>query len=159
MIFENPIFTEMILPFILVFVLIFAILQKSKILGEGKSQIDALVSLVIALILIAVPVARDIVVHLMPWLAVGVAVIFVFMILYGFVGGEIKEGKLWMKVVFGILAGLFLIGVLIYVTGAWKTTESWFSNEVLTTILLLAIVGGALALAISTGNKAKKKND
>ena len=78
--FDSPIFTQGILPFVLIFVLIFAILQKSKILGEGKAQIDALVALAIALILLTVPVARDIVVNLMPWLAVGAAVILVFMI-------------------------------------------------------------------------------
>ena len=51
-IFSNPFFTEMLLPFLLVFVVVFAILQKSKILGDGKAQIDAIVGLVIGLILI-----------------------------------------------------------------------------------------------------------
>ena len=68
----------MILPFLLVFVIIFAILQKSKILGAGKAQIDALVSLVIAIVLIVFPTPRDIIVNLVPWLAVGVVVILVF---------------------------------------------------------------------------------
>ena len=37
-----------IYPFLLVFVLIFAVLQKSKILGEDKKQIDSLIALSIA---------------------------------------------------------------------------------------------------------------
>ena len=47
MIFDNPFFTEMLLPFLLVFVVVFAILQKTKILGEEKAQIDAIVALLL----------------------------------------------------------------------------------------------------------------
>ena len=40
---------DVILPFILIFTLIFAILQKSKILGEDKKNFNVVVSLVVAL--------------------------------------------------------------------------------------------------------------
>jgi len=72
--------------------------QKSKILGEGKHQIDAITSLVIALLLIGLPVPRNIIIELMPWVAVGVAVMLVFFILYGFAAGDISGGgeKSWM---------------------------------------------------------------
>ena len=36
-------FLEIIWPFVLVFTLIFAILQKTQLLGEGKKQIDAMI--------------------------------------------------------------------------------------------------------------------
>ena len=159
MIFDNAIFTEMLLPFLLVFVLMFAILQKSKILGEGKAQIDALVSLAVALILIGVPGPRNIVVNLMPWLAVGAATILVFLILYGFVAGDLKEGPKWMKLVFGILAGVFVLGVLVYITGLWVPLQEFFAgnsgNEWIMNILLIVIIGGAMAVAIATGKKSK----
>ncbi len=152
---DNPIFTEMILPFLLVFVLIFAILQKSKIFGEGKAQIDALISLAIALILIGVPVARDIIVGVIPWLAVGVSVILVFMILYGFVAGDLKSGPQWMKILFGILAGLFVIGTVIYVTGLWSSVSGIFSStsNLWESIVIIIIVVAAIAFAIVSGNK------
>jgi peptidoglycan/LPS O-acetylase OafA/YrhL len=158
MIFENPIFTEMILPFLLVFVLFFAILQRTKILGEGKSQIDALVSLVIAIILITVPVARDIVVNLMPWLAVGVAVILVFLILYGFVSGADWMKQRWIKIVFGILAGLFVIGVVLYVTGLWSSLESELGGgDLWSNILIIAIIIGALVVVLSTTKRSSEE--
>ena len=122
MIFEHPFFLEMLLPFLLVFVVLFAILQKSKVLGEGKPQIDALVSLAISLMLITFGYQTGVIVNLMSWLAVGVSVILVFLILYGFVAGDLSSNNAptWMKVVFGILAGLFTIGVVVYVTGFWE---------------------------------------
>ena len=155
--FDSILFTQGILPFLLIFVLIFAILQKSKLLGEGKAQIDALVSLVIALILIGAPGPRSIVVDLMPWLAVGVAILLVFFLLYGFVVGDLSSVAPWMKITFGILAGLFTIGVILYVTGLWGNVEGWFSGdgggEVWGGIILIIIIAGALAVAIATGKK------
>jgi len=160
MIFDNPFFTEMLLPFLLVFVVVFAILQKSKILGDGKAQIDAIVGLVIGLILIGVPGPRDIIVNLMPWMAVGVAVILVFLILYGFVAGDLSSAPDWMKIVFGILAGLFTIGVVLYVTGLWENILGWFSggdsSDIWMNVVMVALVVGAGVVAVVSG---KKKNN
>ena len=62
--FTNPLFVETILPLLLVFVLVFAVLQKTKILGEGKRQIDAIVALVVAMIFVAFGQATNIVVKM-----------------------------------------------------------------------------------------------
>ena len=127
-IFANYFFTEMLLPFLLVFVVVFAILQKSKILGGDKAQIDAIVALVVGLILIGVPGPRDIIVGIMPWLAVGVAVILVFLILYGFVAGDLSTTpEKWMKVAFGILAGIFTVAVVLYISGLGNDILGWLS--------------------------------
>ena len=156
--FDWPIFTEGIFPFILIFVLLFAILQKSKVLGEGKSQIDALVSLAIALILLSVPLARDMIVNIVPWLAVGAVVILVFLILYGFVAGDLKAGPKWMKIVFGTLAGIFVIVLVMYFSGFWEVFSGWFTGgeggEVVANIVMLLVVGGAVAVAVATGKKS-----
>ncbi|MFH0711620.1 MAG: hypothetical protein V1889_00675 [archaeon] len=157
MIFDSPFFTEMLLPFLLVFVVVFAILQKSKILGEGKAQIDAMVALVIGLILIGVPGPREIVVGIMPWLAVGVAVILVFMILYGFVAGDLSKAPNWMKISFGILAGLFTLGVVLYITGLWGIIEGWFSggesSDIWMNVLMVVLIIGAMAVAVFGGKR------
>ena len=157
MIFDNPFFTEMLLPFLLVFVVVFAILQKSKILGDGKAQIDAIVGLVIGLILIGIPGPRDIVVQLMPWLAVGVSVILVFLILYGFVAGDLSDAPSWMKTTFGVLAGLFTIGVVLYVTGIGDRIVGWFSegdsSDVWMNIIMIILVVGAGVVAVVSGKK------
>lgn len=84
-IFNSSLFSEIILPFLLMFVLVFAILDKTKILGEGKRQINAIISLVIALIFISFARAVGIVTSLMPFLAVVLVIILVFYLLFGFV--------------------------------------------------------------------------
>lgn len=162
MIFENPFFTEMLLPFLLVFVVVFAILQKSKVLGEGKAQIDSLVAMVIGLIVIGVEQPREIIVNLMPWMAVGVAVILVFLILYGFVAGDLSGQKTpqWMKITFGILAGLFTLGVVLYVTGlgVFLTGMVSGSGDLWMNVLIILLVIGAMVVAVVSG-KPKKSGE
>ena len=66
---SSPFVVEILLPFLLVFVVVFAVLQKSEVLGRGKRQVDALVALAVALIFISVGRAVDIVLDLIPfWL-------------------------------------------------------------------------------------------
>jgi len=159
-IFSNPFFTEMLLPFLLVFVVTFAILQKSKILGEGKSQIDAIVALVIGLILIGVPQPRDIIVGIMPWMAVGVAVILVFIIMYGFVAGDLSKAPKWMKVTFGILAGVFTIAVVLYISGLGRIIMNWFSEagngSIWMNVLMVLVLIAVFFIAVYGGDRKKK---
>lgn len=152
---SSPVFTDWILPFLLVFVIVFAILQKSKVLGE-KPQVDAIVGVVIGLLTVVVPAARIVIDNLVPWLAVAVVVILVFLLLYGFVGGESALKAKWLKIVFGILIGIFVIGVVLWATGAWDTVSGWFNGgsggEIWINILVLVIIAGAIA-AVVAGKK------
>ena len=155
MILEHPIFTEMILPFLLIFVLVFAILQKSKILGEDKQQIDAMVSLAIGLLLIAVPVASEVVVNLMPWLAVGLATMLVFFLLYGFAAGDLTNETNMpkgMRNTFGALAALFTIAVLWNVTPLGDLIYGWLSagasEDIWVSGVMIAVIIGVMVVAV-----------
>ena len=159
MIFEHPFFTEMLLPFLLVFVVTFAILQKSKILGDGKAQIDAIVGFVVGLLLIGLPQPRNIIVNIMPWMAVGIAIILTFLILYGFVHGDMTGDKApkWMKPTFAVLAGLFTIGVILFITGlGGKIVDTFSGNSgstILINILMIGLVIGAVLVAMFSGKR------
>ena len=153
---------RIVYQFLLTFTLLFAILEKSKILGEDKRQIDALVSLAVALIVVAFSWATNIIAGLMPFLAVSVVILLVFMILYGFVASDIKEGlKLPKRLQYGlgILAGIALIIAVIVATGQWsKVYDSLFGGGSFTSlasnVLMIAIIIGALAVVI-IGSKKK----
>lgn len=154
--FSSPIFVDVILPFLLVFTLVFAVLDKTKLLGEGKKQINAITSLVIGLILIGFPFARDIIVRLIPFLVVALVILFIFMLLYGFVSGK-KEGDVLspgLKITLGIIAGLAVVVAVLWVTGAWDyiyelTVEGEFSETIWINVFMLAIIGGAIAIVVS----------
>jgi len=153
-IFLSPIFLDYILPFVLVFTLVFAVLQKTQLLGEGKKQVDAIMGVVVGLILIAFPFARNIVVQLMPFLAVSVVILLVFMLLYGFIVGK-KEGDVLhkgLKITFGIILGLALIVVILYAAGVWGFVYNFlFEQEAgaqvwINVLIILVLVGAVVAV-------------
>lgn len=158
MAFLNDLLVQAVLPFLLIFVLIFAVLQKSKILGEGKHQIDSLVALTIALIVVAVPGPQKfIIINMMPWLAVGLAVLLVFFILYGFVAGDLSKLPTWMKVAFGILALVFTSAIIIALTNVDRIIVSWFSGTgdlFVNAVILVLVVGGIAWVVLSTKSGA-----
>lgn len=163
---SHPLLVEIVLPFILVFVVIFAVLQKTKILGDGKKQIDALVALVMGLIVISFSYATGIIVSLIPFLAVGTIIILVFMLLYGFAFVEKDSFKLhWgARVTIGILAALGVIIAVLIATGGWdylaglyRGTEDgsfWLTNAVIIALIIGAFF--ALTRGGSGGDKKEK---
>ena len=139
---------QLVLAFVLIFTLVFAILQKSKILGEGKKQIDALVALAIGLIVISVGSVPDFIQHMIPFMAIGLVIILVFMILMGavFADGTLKEMP-WLKWVFAISILVAVIIAAVGFTKGWdyivtffSSDGSWAGNLILIIVIILAIV-------------------
>ena len=159
-IFSEPIFIDYILPFLLVFTLTFAILDKTKLLGEGKRQINALISLVIGLILIGFPFAQGVIVKLIPFFAVALVILFIFMLIFGFISGK-KEGDVLnkgLKITLSIIFGLAIIVAVLWATGSWDfvyelVVEGEYSGKIFVNILLLGIIGGAIAIVLATSGK------
>lgn len=154
-----------IYPFILIFTLIFAILQRSKILGDDKRQIDAMVSFSIALIAVAFSYATGIIATLMPILAISAVVLLVFMILYGFVASTNEKGlelPKWMQMSLLVLIVIVVVIATIYATGQWDRVYGWMVNGgepsgIATNILLIVIIIGALVAVLFPFGKSKDK--
>ncbi|MSS74333.1 hypothetical protein EXS72_01700 [Candidatus Pacearchaeota archaeon] len=159
---SSPIITEAILPFVLIFTVVYAILQKSGILGKDKQQIDALVALVVGLITITFANAVGIINDLLPFLAVSIVLILVFLILVAMVstgkeGIELHPGFKWTIAILAFIA-VFIAGLV--VTGAWtwlankfetSSGASWVTNIVFIIIILVAFV------IVFLGDKKKDK--
>tara|TARA_Y100000310_G_scaffold332213_1_gene407385 strand:+ start:1226 stop:1729 length:504 start_codon:yes stop_codon:yes gene_type:complete len=160
----SPFFTDYILPFVLVFTLIFAILQKTQLLGEGKKQINAILGLIIGVILLAFPFARDIIVKLMPFLAISAVVLFVFMLIYGFMMGK-QDGDVLhkgVKIALGIIFALALVTALLFISGYWDPIYDLMFNratsaQIWINVLLIVVIGGAIAAVLSTKDKGEKE--
>ena len=146
-----------LLPFLLIYVVIFAILQKSKILGDGKPQIDAIVAIVLALILVSMPgPQRDIIIFMVPWISVGLVVLLAFFLLYGFVAGDLSSLPNWMKIVAGVLSFIFITFLVVYATGFDYMLMSWTGGYLLeyfiSTLIFLAVIGAVAWVFFSSKN-------
>ena len=159
---SNPFVRDIALPFLLVFAIMFAILQKSEILGKGKKQTDVIVALVVALIVIAVGSVTNIITSLVPILAVGLVVLFAFFILWGF---AFKEGTFEVhksvQWIVGAVAAVVVVVATLYYTGGLDYLKGIISGGTsgwMTTILFIILVAVAIAVVIGFGGgKAEKK--
>ncbi len=153
---------QTVLVFLLVFTLVFAILQKTKVLGDGKKQTDALISLAVALLVISVGYATDIITSLVPFLAVSLVIIMVFLLLWGsFYGGSFESSK-GVRMAAGIIALIAVLVMVLYTTGAWDYLRFWLAeggdtNGIFNNILLVVIIIVAVAVVLGFGGKDKDK--
>ena len=105
-----------ILSFLLVFVLMFAVLAKTKTIGEEKF-IQLFVSFIIATIFITAAGVRQLVLDVVPWFAVFTIALFFILILAGFMGKTklIGKGTGWFFIVL-IIVVFIISGIKIYST-------------------------------------------
>jgi O-antigen ligase len=147
--FQNWIFKDYAFPLILVFALVFAVLEKTKVLGDGKKQLNALVAIIVSMILVGVFYPKQVISNLVLFMAVSLVVIFVFLILYGFVVGD-KDGFKLDGPIRKILVVIVFVAVVMAVIWATGTRiaiidllfrQEWSETLWTNVILILSVVG------------------
>ena len=147
--FFNPIFT-----FVLLFVIVFAILQKTKILGESNA-IQAIVSIVLSLIFVSVTDVRGYVESVIPGFAVLVVALFFVLFLAAFGLGKAdaiaKPWLIWMFI--AILAVVFIYeGFYNFDVGsnpAYLDIKHWLHDGKVVGGLWLVIFGAIAVFAVT----------
>ena len=157
---QNEIVTRFILPFLLVFFIVFGILEKTKLFGDDKKQLNALTAFIIGLIFVAITYPTIIVSNMILFLSVAIVVMFVGLLLWGFAtGGDAKiGGEKWVKWTAGIIITVAVVIALLWASGIEGRAvnllfyQSWSKNFWTNAFFIIAI-GVALALAIKGGKK------
>lgn len=157
---SSPFIRDIILPFLLVFAIMFAILQKSEILGKGKKQTDAIVALVVGLMVIAVGSVTNIITSLVPFLAAGLVVLLAFFLLWGFAYREgvfdVHKNVQWL---IGGIAAVAVVVATLYYTGGLDYVSALVSgggSSWATNILFVVLVIIAIAVVVGFGGGAAK---
>lgn len=127
---------DIILPFLLVFTLVFALLEKSRVLGtetDGKTpkkNLNAMVAFVIGFLVLATNAVVNTLVTALPQVVLLLTLIVSFLLL---IGSFLKpEGGLDFaeqhKELYKLFVGLIFLGVVLIFLGAIKTDGvSWLS--------------------------------
>ena len=156
---QASLFTDFLYPFLLMFFIMYALLQKSKLLGEEQSQINAFVSLVVSLIFVAVVFPVMVVNNLILFMTVGVVVIFVGFVLWGFINNgdislnsKVQKGLAVLTFVAVIVAVLWATGAF---PGVWNALEVFFdwafssgTEGFWTNFLIVVLVVAAVAAVL-----------
>ena len=157
-IFQNFIVKDFMLPFVFMFVLVFAILQKTKILGNDKKQLDAIVAGVIALIFVSVAYPKMVVGNLILVLTVTLVLIFVGLLIWGFLVGDeakITLSDTWMKWTVAIIIIVFVILAFFWSAGINPQVmdllfnQSW-SNTFWVNLSFIVVVAILMAVVIKS---------
>ena len=151
---QNWIFTKFALPFLLMFFVVFAILEKTKVFGGDNKQINAMVAFVISLIFIGAANQKAIVENLILFLTVALIVAFVALLLWGFVSGDdLQIGDTKMKWAAGIIVGVAVVAAVLWATGIQGGVidllfyQSW-SSTFWTNALFVVAIAAALTLVL-----------
>lgn len=102
---------DVVLPFILVFAVTFAVLRKIKLFGDNK-RVDAIVSLVLAAFLVSATGIVEVLIGFLPRVSMIVLVLLMLILVVGlFSGGsEWGGGWLFLGAVVAILSVLWALG-------------------------------------------------
>jgi len=144
-----------IISFLFVFVIMYAILSRFKILGDSTG-INTAVSLIIATIFVTVASTQEYIETVTPWFVVLVVALFFIMILVGFSQLKFEKiltpGFMWVFVV--ILIVIFLVaGIKVFPAlfgDVWDEVTGFVTNEArITGGIILLIVAALAAWVIS----------
>ena len=145
---------DYLLPFLLIFAVVFGILESTKILGKQKG-VHVIVSITVGLLALQLGFVQIFFRELFPRLGVGLAVILALLIMTGlFI--TTKEAKYWM---WGI-AGVAVIVWIIILVGSTQTL-GWFGSSfggymgdyaglIIGAVLLIGVI---IAVAASNSEK------
>jgi len=156
---QAEILTSFVYPFVLVFAIIYAILEKSKILGEDKHQINALVSLVVGLIFVGAAFPKLVVGNLILFMSVAAVSLFVIMLLWGFVFSTKDQGlsmSKGVKRIVGVITAIAFIVAMFWATGSTSVFYNFLFNQTWSASLwtnLIIVVLVVLAVGIAVGIK------
>lgn len=158
---QHWILTDFVYPFLLMFFIVFAILEKTKLLGGEKKQLNAMVAFVIGLIFVSAVYPKVVVGDLILFLTISIVVVFVFLLLWGFVWGEeVKFNKEPLKYAAGGFMFLAVAVALLSILGLWGGIYDFLvdkiSKEFWTNAIFILVIVGALAAVLKTtkGGKA-----
>lgn len=160
---QSPVLTKFVYPFLLIFFIVFAILEKTKIFGEDRKQINAFIAFVIGFIFVSAVFPKEIVSNLILFLAVGLVVVFVVLLLWGFIMGEeglkISGAPKGLKIAIGAVIIIAVVIAVLWASGVDtlgivdKLFHSSWSNTFWTNFFFVVMVAIALAVALRSGKK------
>ncbi len=162
-IFQHFIFQEFILPFLLIFTLVFAVLDRTKLLGEDKKTLNAIIAFVVGLVFVTAIFPKVVISNLILFLTVAMIVVFVVLLLWAFIFGEIKGGfkpESWMKYILAYLIGIGIIFMVVWAIGSqtgvleWVFNREW-SSPFWMNLLFIVVIAIALALVLAKTKKAE----
>jgi len=163
---------EVVLVFLLIFVIIYAILQKTKILGDGKKNLNIVVAMVVGLLVVIphvtgrFPPNADPVIIIqdaLPSISIVLVAIIFLLILIGVFGQE----KIFLGMSMPGWIAFFSFAVIVIVFGGaagwWsgyfgQTLEQFVGAESIAVVIMLLVFGIIIAWVTSDSKESDERS-
>lgn len=163
-------FVDVLLPFLLVFTIIFAVLDKTKIMGEGKRNMNVGLAVVFALLVVIphvtgnFPAGYDpvkIINSALPSVSLVIVAVIALMILIG----VFAHDRLMLGMTAPGWVGLFSVVTLVFIFGSsagwWNVgvlqwLEDVFGSDIIAVLIMLLVFGIIIAF-VTGGGEAESK--
>lgn len=139
---------DVLLPFLLIFAIIFAIMDKAKILGEDKKNIHIVIALVISL-LVVIPHVTDsypsgadpieIINSALPSVSLVLVAIIALLLLMGVFGVEVASVVGGWVAIFAIIAVVWIFGAAADWWGDWDWFRVTFGEDALAIAVVILV--------------------
>jgi hypothetical protein len=143
-----------LLPFLLIFALVNAILTRTNIF-QGQKGINAIIALVVGFMALQFDFVPRFFSEIFPRLGIGLAIILVILIIMSLFTDPDESGIMWTM--FGI-AAIILVVVLVQTAGAlgWSAGYWWYDNwKMVAGVVFILILFAIAATAGSTKRSSK----
>ena len=148
-------FFSYVLPFLLIFALVYGILTRTQIFKDNRA-VNGILALTVGLLSLQFDFVPIFFSEIFPRLGVALSIILVILILLGLF---MDPDKSWPGYFMFGIATIIIIVVLVQTAGylGWYAGYFWYDNWPL--ILFLIVVGGSLAWLVSSGGRNRSKSD
>lgn len=155
---ENWGLIDVILPFILIFTVMFAVLQKAKLFGTDSKKYNIIVSFVISLLVVIphvtgrYPPGADVVEIIntaIPSVSLIAIAIIMFLILIGIFGAEAKWGG-WASGLVLILSAGAILWIFGKAAGWWNNMPRWMDDPDLQALIVIILIFGIIVWFVTS---------
>jgi hypothetical protein len=152
-------FTSVILPFVIIFTVVFAVLQKSRVLGADskgnpKANYNAMVAFIIAFFALIMFKTLSVMNYFIRYVAVLLFIFIILGIVLSFIGGHVHMSG----AIKSIALGLILIVLLEALVMGGMIPEDIAYRVIMPLLVALLIAAGLIAM-MTSGKGEKKKQE
>ncbi|MEM4756042.1 MAG: hypothetical protein QW594_02825 [Candidatus Woesearchaeota archaeon] len=162
--------TDVLLPFLLVFTIIFAVLQKTKILGKDSKRFNVIISFVLGFMFVmphimGIPILGydpvELINSVLPTVSVLVVAVIMFLILVGVFAADEFQG---VSKMYGVVV-LFALIAIVYVFGAaagwwygWSWLDDILGTDVVAILVMIIVFGLIIGFVVGDEGKTSGQN-
>ncbi len=151
-------FYDVVLPFLLVFVLVFATLQKIKIFGKESRRYNAIIALVLGLMFVTATKLVEALNKNLPIIGVVLAAFLGIMLLLGLFG--VKGESTGAKILGWVITGGVILVIGFNYLAEWGEAGGLFRvlREHATTLIVFGVILGIIIAVIKGSGEKEKKS-